>query len=233
MQNLALFRWVGLLPFWSRATLHAAFKERIHEANACGVAVVRDCMVWCSCGHSSKATRCRRSHPQNPRVCRSQRGGRPMSGTVLRCRDKPFPAKGAAAVGHSFAVSRQAVPSEGGGRCRAQFCVCRDKPFPAKGAAAVGHSSAVSRQGRSQRRRRPLSGTKVSARAPSANGGVRRLAHVYAVPAVAMASVQAVYAGPAPVGNGTTNEVLSGLEALTDDFEALSSALAVGAPCVG
>ena len=37
----------------------------------------------------------------------------------VRCRDKPLPARGAAAVGHSFAVSRQAVPGEVGGRCRA------------------------------------------------------------------------------------------------------------------
>ena len=33
-------------------------------------------------------------------TCRSQQRGRPLSGTALRCRDMPFPAKGAAAVGH-------------------------------------------------------------------------------------------------------------------------------------
>ena len=124
---------------------------------------------------------------------RSQRRVRPLSGTALRCRDMPFPAKGAAAVGHSSTVSRHAVPSKGGGRCRAQLygvatcrsqqrgrplsgtaLRCRDMPFPAKGAAAVGHSSTVSRHAVPSkgggRCRAPR-----SRRALSANGGVVRL----------------------------------------------------------
>ena len=66
------------------------------------------------------------------------------------CRDKPLPAKGVAAVGHS--------PAKGGGHCRhsgacsgmplpakevaavGHSVACRDKPLPAKGVAADGHS---------------------------------------------------------------------------------------------
>ena len=39
---------------------------------------------------------------------RSQRRGRPLSGTALWCRDMPFPAKGAAAVGHQGLGARLA-----------------------------------------------------------------------------------------------------------------------------
>ena len=106
-----------------------------------------------------------------------------------RCRDKPLPAKGAAAVGQSLASSRQAAPSEGSGRCRAQLydvATCR-----------------------SQQRGRPLSGTKVSARAlrkrgcrapgdltPCLNGDVfigDTLGHEYG------RSSFSRYAAPAPV----------------------------------
>ena len=55
--------------------------------------------------------------------------------TVLRCRDKPPPAKGAAAVGHSFAVSRQAAPGEGGGPRLGPVGRC---VFQARGLIAVG-----------------------------------------------------------------------------------------------
>ena len=47
----------------------------------------------------------RRGRPLSGTFCgaatsRSRQRGRPLTGTVLWCRDKPFPAKGAAAVGH-------------------------------------------------------------------------------------------------------------------------------------
>ena len=58
------------------------------------------------------------------RTSRPQRRKRPLSGTGVWCRDKPSPAKEAAAVGHRRVVSRQAVPSEGSGRCRGTVVRC-------------------------------------------------------------------------------------------------------------
>ena len=109
---------------------------------------------------------------------RSQRRRRPLSGTVLRCRDKPFPAKGAAAVGHSFALSRQAVPSEGGGRCRAQFCVVATSRSQRRGRPLSGTLCGVATS-RSQRRGRPLSGTVLRCRdKPFPAKGAAAVGHV-------------------------------------------------------
>ena len=112
---------------------------------------------------------------------RSQRRRRPLSGTVLRCRDKPFPAKGAAAVGHSFALSRQAVPSEGGGRCRAQFCVVATSRSQRRGRPLSGTLCGVATS-RSQRRGWLLSGTVLRCRdKPFPAKGAAAVGHVVAV----------------------------------------------------
>ena len=112
----------------------------------------------------------------------SEGGGRCRASEAGGRRDKPLPAKGVAAVGRRNLVgvatshsqrrgwplsgvgsrwaSRQATPSEGGGRCRASEAGGRrDKPLPAKGVAAVGRRNLVGvATSHSQRRGWPLSG---------------------------------------------------------------------------
>ena len=74
------------------------------------------------------------------------------------CRDKPLPAKGVTAVGHSVACRDKSLPAKGvtavghSGGCHDKSLPvkgvtvvghsvgCRDKPLPAKDVDAVGHS---------------------------------------------------------------------------------------------
>ena len=90
----------------------------------------------------------------------SQRRGWPLSGVGSRC-----------------PASRQATPSEGGGRCRASEAGARrrDKPLPAKGVAAVGRRKQLAgvATSHSQRRGCSLSGCPASRQATSSEGGGR------------------------------------------------------------
>ena len=130
-------------------------------------------------------------YPASRQATPSEGGGRCRASEAgTRRRDKPLPAKGVAAVGrrkqvpgvatsHSqrrgwplsgvgsrYPASRQATPSEGGGRCRASEAGTRrrDKPLPAKGVAAVGRRKQVPgvATSHSQRRGWPVSGVNVS-----------------------------------------------------------------------